>query len=187
MNNFFGLLICLHVLISFEIFSAGAVYYAVEFADSIISCPDFDNPNIKADIELGLQAGEDGTPDTFGLDGVLDLIIELDDDHTIELEVCKETEVACEPMLAAQVGMCDSMKDSDAPWFPLFTMMNISSCPIPVGQYPIKNLHLSVEQFKGCLSRDFCGFYSAKINILKKLDVVACYMVYLEVVEKQDD
>ncbi|KAL0831469.1 hypothetical protein ABMA28_002270 [Loxostege sticticalis] len=179
--------ISFHVFVFFQCFTLAPceVKYELEFADSIMNCPDFNNDKIKADtIKLGLIEGEDGE-DSFGLNGVLEVCVPLDDEYDAIIDVCKETEVACDPVMQADMNLCKSMKEENVPWDPVFKKMNVSECPIIEGSYEITNLILSMEPFKGCLSRDFCGYYSVKLKIVNKLETLSCHMAYIEIVEKQ--
>ncbi|KAL0831470.1 hypothetical protein ABMA28_002270 [Loxostege sticticalis] len=201
--------ISFHVFVFFQCFTLAPceVKYELEFADSIMNCPDFNNDKIKADtIKLGLIEGEDGE-DSFGLNGVLEVCVPLDDEYDLPdpvspvrpggrnqhhplgpivvIDVCKETEVACDPVMQADMNLCKSMKEENVPWDPVFKKMNVSECPIIEGSYEITNLILSMEPFKGCLSRDFCGYYSVKLKIVNKLETLSCHMAYIEIVEKQ--
>lgn len=46
------------------------------------------------------------------------------------LEVSKKGDMADELMFTVEGDVCDKLKDEDTPWYPIFSALNITSCPI---------------------------------------------------------
>ncbi|XP_047992187.1 uncharacterized protein LOC125230908 [Leguminivora glycinivorella] len=156
--------------------------YNVDFSGSVDSCGGFDNNVIQCEtFELAPVDGKDGE---LGLQGDIELSVEIEDGTMVKLEVWKISDMGNEYMYRAQGDICGSLKDENAPWFPVVAAMNISECPIPVKSYAVKDMTLDLKETKEMLTHDMCGDYMVMMMFTTKdNDDMSCHEIGVSISE----
>ncbi|XP_031770694.2 uncharacterized protein LOC116413828 [Galleria mellonella] len=158
----------------------------LKIADDVVSCDDFDNDELEVDLKLAQSKG--CGPKLMGLSGVMRVMEELEDEHTVELSVYKDTEVGKEMLFTTKTNLCASIKDDNAPWFPVVEKMAITSCPIEIKDYPMQNILLDLNDcVNDMLTEENCGVYAIEIAVTAKGQKISCHMLAVEMYEYEGE
>ncbi|KAJ8730650.1 hypothetical protein PYW08_002063 [Mythimna loreyi] len=173
----------LFLIISLFLGTNGDVSYVPQITDSVFSCDDFDNDFLNCDdLKLDSQTDDDGE-NSAKLSGSIVTSKEIDDSYDIEVDIWKVLDLVDEYMYTTRVNFCGSIKDTEAPWAPVFEMLNISSCPISPDIFEIEHLTVSLDSLKDVMCHDFCGEYLIQLALLDGTDKISCHVIQLCIVE----
>ncbi|XP_021182313.3 uncharacterized protein LOC110370726 [Helicoverpa armigera] len=163
------------------------VYYAPRITDSMLSCDGFDNDYLNCDgLLLGSLQGEEGD-DAAKLSGSLVTLQEILPEHEVKIEVFKMADIKDEFMYECMFNLCDSLQNTDSPWWPVIEKLNVTECPVPMKTFEVDKLTISLEPFKDFMCHDFCGEYRIQISFMDVADTLSCHVLELCIVECEDD
>ncbi|CAH2076786.1 unnamed protein product, partial [Iphiclides podalirius] len=167
----------------------GKIVYEAEFSEDFKSCKGFENKNIKCDsFKLGVVGGNEEEYSNLGVNGELEMLRSVENGYSINLEVWKLLDIGKEFSFASVGDICKSIKNEDAPWYPLIQSMNVSDCPIPAKTYSISDLLISLEFAKDLLCLEFCGEYEVLFSVLdEKEEQLSCYVLGISITEVETD
>ncbi|XP_049868474.1 uncharacterized protein LOC126368493 [Pectinophora gossypiella] len=157
---------------------------ALGIKEDVKQCPNADSVTVVVDLKMNLQQSDnEDEADCVKLDGSIEATQEIKDSHEIRIGANLITENGMEPVFSCMADVCSSMKDEDAPWYPILKYFETTSCPIEAKVYDVEGLKMELGCIDGILTPEFCGEYLIEIAITKGLDTVMCILMGAEIFE----
>ncbi|CAH0581469.1 unnamed protein product [Chrysodeixis includens] len=155
----------------------------------MLSCDNFENDVINCDeLVLGSSKTDDGDG-AAKLSGKIKTLKEISSDYEIDVDIWKQLDLANadEYMYNTRINFCDTLQNSDAPWYPILQKLNITGCPVEVSEFEVQDLTISLDSVKDVLCHEFCGNYRIQISFTHLTDKLSCHILEISIEECDDE
>ncbi|CAB3223238.1 unnamed protein product [Arctia plantaginis] len=162
------------------------VTYALKITSSVSGCEDFKNDFMDCtDLILGTEKGDVGNIAKLG--GKVVTAADISCDFDCEVDIWKVLDMGNEYMYNMKVNFGSSLKDTDAPWYPVLKNLNITECPVPSNVFEMAELELSLDCVKDVLTHEFCGDYRIQFCFIDVTDKISCHTLDICIFEVEAD